>query len=170
MIVELAADVARKIFQSATLHIEVLTEILDPQPVRLRVMAPDRLFSRFDQTARQFLADLVRAVVDDPCKLFHGYALERRRRWIARKNRGSELALESPNIPCELWKAKINRPHHIFSSASRLGERPREKMFSSSFTMSEQEHLQWTPYKHDCASPFGPLRSGTSCRPIRSRI
>jgi len=22
-------------------------------------------------------------------------------------------------------------------------------MFSSSFTMSEQEHRQWTPYKHD---------------------
>ena len=25
-------------------------------------------------------------------------------------------------------------------------------MFSSSFTMSEQKHRQWTPYK-----PFGPL-------------
>jgi len=39
-------------------------------------------------------------------------------------------------------------PHHIFSSASRFGERPREKMFTSSFTMSEQKHRQWTPYKH----------------------
>ena len=28
-------------------------------------------------------------------------------------------------------------------------------MFSSSFTMSEQEHRQWTPYKHDA-----PARSG----------
>lgn len=41
VIVELALDIARKIFQSATQHIEVLTEVLDPQPVRLGVMAPD---------------------------------------------------------------------------------------------------------------------------------
>jgi hypothetical protein len=69
MIVELALDVARKIFQSATQNIEILTQVLDPQPVRLGAMAP-RLFRRFDQSARRFLADLVRAVVDDPCKLF----------------------------------------------------------------------------------------------------
>src|ERR1700730_7154825 len=124
MIVELAADVARKIFQSATLHIEVLTEIIDPQPVRLRVMAPDRLFSRFDQPARQFRAALVRAVVDDPCKLFHGYALERRRRWIARKNRGSELALESPYIPCELWKPKINRRMQLPGACGKFFREP----------------------------------------------
>jgi hypothetical protein len=30
-------------------------------------------------------------------------------------------------------------------------------MFSSSFTMSEQEHRQWTPYKHDA-----PAHSGRS--------
>jgi hypothetical protein len=124
MIVELALDVARKIFQSVTQHIEVLTEVLDPQPVRLGVMAPDRIFSRFDQTARQFLADLVRAVVDDPCKLFHGYALERRRRWIARKNRGSELALESPYIPGELWKAKINRTMQLPEAAGKVFREP----------------------------------------------
>ncbi len=39
--------------------------------------APDRPFSRFDQSARQFLADLVRAVVDGPCKLFNRCAMER---------------------------------------------------------------------------------------------
>ena len=70
MIVELALDVARKIFQSATQDIKIFTEVLDPQPVRLGVMTPDRLFSRFDQSAREFLADLVRAVVNDPCELF----------------------------------------------------------------------------------------------------
>jgi hypothetical protein len=43
-------------------------------------------------------------------------------------------------------------------------------MFSSSFTMSEHEHRQWTPYKHDAPALNGPLRSGTSCRPLRSRI
>ncbi len=31
-------------------------------------------------------------------------------------------------------------------------------MFSSSFTMSEQKHRQWTPYKARRASPDGPLR------------
>ena len=39
MILELSLDIARKIFQSATQHIEVLTEVLDPQPVRLGMMA-----------------------------------------------------------------------------------------------------------------------------------
>ena len=28
-------------------------------------------------------------------------------------------------------------------------------MFSSSFTMSEQKHRQWTPYKHAAPAPFG---------------
>ena len=28
-------------------------------------------------------------------------------------------------------------------------------MFSSSFTMSEQEHRQWTPYKHDAPALTG---------------
>jgi hypothetical protein len=41
VIVVLALDVARKIFQSATQQIEVLTEVLDPHPARLGVMAPD---------------------------------------------------------------------------------------------------------------------------------
>jgi hypothetical protein len=27
-------------------------------------------------------------------------------------------------------------------------------MFSSSFTMSEQHHRQWTPYKHDAPAHF----------------
>jgi len=39
VILELSLDIARKIFQSATQHIEVLTEVLDPQPVRLGMMA-----------------------------------------------------------------------------------------------------------------------------------
>ena len=43
-------------------------------------------------------------------------------------------------------------------------------MFSSSFTMSEQKHRQRTLYKHDAPALSGPLRSGTSCRPLRSRI
>ena len=53
-------------------------------------------------------------------------------------------------------------------------------MFSSSFTMSEQEHRQRTPYKHDAPGSLrehdtDPLAqqdgiSGTSCRPLRSRI
>jgi hypothetical protein len=58
VIVELALDVARKIFHSATQHIELFAEVRDPQPVGFGVMTPDRLFSRFDQSARQFLADL----------------------------------------------------------------------------------------------------------------
>jgi hypothetical protein len=49
-------------FKMKANHIQVLTEVLDPQPVRLGVMAPDRLFSRFDQSARQFLADQSRYV------------------------------------------------------------------------------------------------------------
>src|SRR5271156_6838909 len=61
-------------------------------------------------------------------------------------------------------------PHHILSSASRFGERPREKMSSSSFTMSEQQHRQGTLYKHDAPARSGRFRSGTSCRPLRSRI
>ena len=53
-------------------------------------------------------------------------------------------------------------------------------MFSSSFTMSEQEHRQWTPYKQAAPSSLrehdtDPLAQqdgiyGTSCRPLRSRI
>jgi hypothetical protein len=45
VIVELALDVARKIFHSATQHIEVFTEVLDSQPVGFGVMAPDPDFS-----------------------------------------------------------------------------------------------------------------------------
>ena len=120
MIVELALDVARKIFHSATQHIEVFTEVLDPQPIRLGVMAPDRRSSRFDQSARQFLADLVRAVVDDPCKPFNGCAMERRRGWIARQNRSCEPALESMYIPRELGKAKVNRSTQLPEAAGKV--------------------------------------------------
>jgi hypothetical protein len=69
---------------------------------------------------REFLADPVRAVVNDPCDLFHGYTLERRRRWTARENGGSELALESPYIPCELWKAKIDRSMKLPEAAGKV--------------------------------------------------
>ena len=109
MFFDLPIDVAREILQSAAQHIEVLTEVLDPQPVGPGVMATDRSFSRFDQSARQFLADLVRAVVDDPCKLLNGCAMERRRGWIARQNGGGELALERAHMPSELWKAEVDR-------------------------------------------------------------
>jgi hypothetical protein len=111
-------------FQSATQHTEVLTKVLDPQPVRLGVMTPDRLFSRFDQSARQFLADLVRAVVDDPCKLFNGCAMERRRGWIARQNRSCELALESTYIPRELGKTKVDRSMQLPEAAGKVFREP----------------------------------------------
>jgi len=39
---------SREIFQSATQQIEILREVLDAQPVRLGVLAPDRLCSGFD--------------------------------------------------------------------------------------------------------------------------
>jgi hypothetical protein len=35
-------------------------------------------------------------------------------------------------------------------------------MFSSSFTMSEQEHRQWTPYKHCRESPSSALFPASS--------
>jgi hypothetical protein len=87
-------------------------------------MIPDRPFSRFDQRARKFLADLVLAVVDDPCQLFHGYALERRRGWITRQNRGCELALESAYIPGELGKAKVNRSMQLPEPAGKVFRAP----------------------------------------------
>src|SRR5271163_2263193 len=70
----------------------------------------------------------------------------RRRRWpgkrvLARLRRSSRPRISDSN--------PLPTPRHIFSSASRFGERPREKMFSSSFTMSEQQHRQGTLYKHD---------------------
>ena len=77
--------------------------------------------------------------------LIHWLARRDRRRWpgkgvLACLRRSSRLRIsDSKPRPT---------PHHIFSSASRSCERPREKMFSSSFTMSEQKHRQWTPYKH----------------------
>ena len=76
MIIELEFDVARETLQPAAQHPKILTEVFDSQSVGLGVMTPDRLFSRFDQSARKFLADLVRAVVDDPSKLIEGYALK----------------------------------------------------------------------------------------------
>ena len=84
--------------------------------------------------------------------LIHWLARRDRRRWPGKKvlaclRRSSRLRIsDSQTLPS---------PHHIFSSASRSGERPREKMFSSSFTMSEQQHRQWTPYKHAAPAPWG---------------
>ena len=43
-------------------------------------------------------------------------------------------------------------------------------MFRVSFTMSKRKHRQGTLYKHAAPAPAGTLRSGTSCRPLRSRI
>ena len=42
-------------------------------------------------------------------------------------------------------------------------------MFSSSFTMSEQKHRQWTPYKHGAppAAPDAPLVTPCSV-PLRA--
>jgi hypothetical protein len=49
-------------------------------------------------------------------------------------------------------------------------------MFSSSFTMSEQEHRQWTPYKHDAPdivmsinSQFCESEGNYTCAPDRLR-
>jgi hypothetical protein len=36
-------------------------------------------------------------------------------------------------------------------------------MFSSSFTMSEQEHRQWTPYKHDAPAHSGRFAVARPC-------
>ena len=90
----------------------------------------------------------------------------RRRRWpgkrvLAHLRRSPRLRIsDSKPLPT---------PQHIFSSASRSGERPREKMFSSSFIMSEQQHRQWTPYKH-VAPPAAPDASlVTTCSvPLRA--
>src|SRR5271154_671808 len=76
----------------------------------------------------------------------------RRRRWpgkrvLARLRRSSRLRISDSN--------PLPTPRHIFSSASRFGERPREKMFSSSFTMSEQQHRQGTLYKHAAPAHSG---------------
>src|SRR5467141_2460298 len=84
--------------------------------------------------------------------LIHWLARRDRRRWPGKRvlaclRRSSRLRIEDSK--------PRPTPRHIFSSASRLGERPREKMFSSSFTMSEQEHRQWTPYKHAAPAHSG---------------
>ena len=51
-------------------------------------------------------------------------------------------------------------------------------MFSSSFTMSEQKHRQWTPYKHDAPDTvesvkphwIGASELGQSQRKVRSLL
>ena len=88
--------------------------------------------------------------------LIHWLARRDRRRWPGKRvlaclRRSSRLRIaDSKPLPT---------PHHIFSSASRFGERPREKMFSSSFTMSEQQHRQWTLYKHVLPPPAADARA-----------
>jgi hypothetical protein len=77
VIVELALDVARKIFQSATQNIEILTQVLDPQPVRLGVMTPNGVCGFIDQSAGEIFSDLVRAIVNDPSELLHRFTPKR---------------------------------------------------------------------------------------------
>ena len=50
-------------------------------------------------------------------------------------------------------------------------------MFSSSFTMSEQKHRQWTPYKHDAPTHSGrsalarpAARSARASRNLRTAL
>ena len=50
-------------------------------------------------------------------------------------------------------------------------------MFSSSFTMSEQQHRQWTPYKHDAPAHSGRFalarpaaRSARASRNLRTAL
>src|ERR1700730_6628155 len=109
MFVELAFDVAREILKPAAQHSKILTEVFDPQSVGLGVITPDRLCGCLDKSASEFLADLVRTIVNDSGELLGRNTMKRRRSWVARQNGGGELALEGAHIPRELRKAQVNR-------------------------------------------------------------
>src|SRR5580698_7630750 len=83
-------------------------------------MSPNGFFGRLDQIARQFLADLVRTVINDPRKLLHRDAAERCRSGIARQNRGCELALE--RIGYLENGRNTTTPHPLYSSAARVAD------------------------------------------------